>query len=79
MLAKRGLILVYFRPFLNTNSVQQTINGKCVYGVLGIRIWDRRMEGTDESTKLRRPPCHCSRFRFLIFLQFCVQVVAGVL
>ena len=52
------LLFVYSRPILNTmtNIVQLTLNGKSIDGVLGIRTLDRRMEGADESTELRRFP-----------------------
>ena len=48
-------LFVCFGRFLNviTNIVQQlTTNGRSVDGVHGIRAWDCRIVGTDESTEL---------------------------
>ena len=47
-------LFVYFPPLPNsmTNVEQQSINGKSVDGVLGIRTQDHRMEGVYESTEL---------------------------
>ena len=48
-----------FPPFLNTltNIAQNlTINGISISGELGIQTRDRRMEGSNESTDLWRPP-----------------------
>ena len=39
----------------NDNVAQLTINGKRVDGMLGIRIWDPRMEDADKSTELWLP------------------------
>ena len=33
-----------------------TLNGRSIDGVIGIRTWDRRMAGEDESSKLWRAP-----------------------
>ena len=51
-------LFVYFRPFFvtMTNTVQQTINGKSIDGVLGIRTRGRSLVDADRSTELWRPP-----------------------
>ena len=46
-------LFVYFRPFHITNHLQIE---KSLDGVLGIPTRGRRMEGTDETTELWRPP-----------------------
>ena len=46
-------LLVYFRSFLITISIQIE---KSIDGVLGIQTRGRRMVGTDETTELWRPP-----------------------
>ena len=48
-------LIVYFCPFHN-GKTDLTINDKSVVGVLGTRTRSGRMEGTDESTELRRHP-----------------------
>ena len=42
--------------YLLTNTAQKTTNGLSIDGVLGIRTWDHRMEGADESTELGQHP-----------------------
>ena len=46
-------LFVYFRPFHITNQSQIE---KSIDGLLGIRTRGRRMEGTDKTTELWRPP-----------------------
>ena len=43
-----------FSLFLHDKCSTNTINEKCVTGVLGTRTQDGRMVGTDESTELWR-------------------------
>ena len=50
---QRRLLIVYFRPFINTNTVQN-LTIKCVDGVLGTRTRGCRMVGADESIELWR-------------------------
>ena len=45
----------YFCPCLKTMT-NLTLNGRSIDGVIGIRTWDRRMAGEDESSKLWRAP-----------------------
>ena len=54
-MAQTWPLFVYFRPFLNTNTVQ-SLTTKSVDGVLGTRTRGGRMVGVDESTELLRHP-----------------------
>ena len=47
-------LFIYFCHFLDTISIIQI--EKSVDGVIGIQTRGRRMEGTDETTELLRPP-----------------------
>ena len=57
------------RRFLNTmKNLAQFLLYKSIDGALGIRSWDYKMVGEDESTELRRPP---------IRPMFCVKMFAS--
>ena len=53
MLGKTRSLFVYFRPLLNTmTNIVQIWQYKGIDGVLGIRTWDNRMVGANESNEL---------------------------